>query len=250
MHDHRRLNDLSHRTCMGSTLYAGCCSTFCSRADSLTPTARRALLRLMLLRVPFPLSSSACCCSDKLLPLLPPPLLPLVAAAAVMWVSSAARLSKLARVLAALDFFFCTPCTRRWREDKQTAAGAAGQACVSNRGDAGRKACHTPCCCQSMLLPTFLFPPPEKMDHAHLWAFGCWLRQNLLIKLDRLCDFALQVAWGLGAVLLLLLFVLQAAAAAAAANPCSCLVAVGASHSLLDHLEKQLTRSLLRLVYT
>lgn len=80
-------------------------------------------------------------------------------------------------------------------------------------------------------------PPPEKTDHAHLWGFGCWLRQNLLIKLDRLCDFALQVAGGLWAVLLPVLFVLEAAAAAAAATPCSCLVAVGASHSLLDHLE-------------
>lgn len=87
------------------------------------------------------------------------------------------------------------------------------------------------------LLPP-LTPLQKKTDHAHLWGFGCWLRQNLLIKLDRLCDFALQVAGGLRTILLLLLFVLEAAAAAAAAaTPCSCLVAVGASHSLLDHFE-------------
>jgi hypothetical protein len=60
----------------------------------------------MLLLVPLPLNTSAACCSAKLLPLLLPlPPAALLPAAADMWASSAARVSRLARVLTA--FFFC-----------------------------------------------------------------------------------------------------------------------------------------------
>lgn len=65
----------------------------------------------MLFLVPLPFKTRAACCSDSLPPLLlllPSPA-PAPAVAVVMWFSSAARLSKLARVLAAFFLFLVTP---------------------------------------------------------------------------------------------------------------------------------------------